>query len=55
MIVHIDANHPAVAALKPQSLFASTYSRAGEVIAYDLAFPRSEKERLRALLKTFGP
>jgi hypothetical protein len=42
---------PAVATLKPQSLFTSTYSRGGQVIAYDLAFPRTEKNRLRALLE----
>ena len=53
VIVHIEADHPALPALKPQSIFASTYSRAGQIIAYDLAFPRSDKERLRALLKTF--
>lgn len=48
--IHVSASHPALKALKTGALFTATYSKAGEIVAYDLAYPASEGERLRRLL-----
>jgi hypothetical protein len=48
--VHLPAGHPALDDLQAQALFVTSYSKAGQVIAFDLAFPAREAERLRRLL-----
>lgn len=47
--LHLAADHPACDELREAALFVSTYSRAGRVIAFDFAFPKSEAERLREI------
>ena len=53
--IHLPASHPALKALKAGALFAVTYSKAGEIVAYDLAYPASEADRLRRIVAEIEP